>query len=158
MSENGELQFVRFTQPALFSLIPRYLFEQVAETDKTLIVENVYKYGPELITSPSTFFYGIISPKDNKIVGILWCMVNVLTNQLVGTYMSLDKEYQWQGILKQFKELAKLLCNTCGLSETYQLYTLYPGVAEKFGGKESKCKIYEFSTTESITNGIEGEK
>lgn len=153
MNENGELELVRITQPALFSLIPRYLFEQVAEVDDILIVENVYRYGPEAVMSPSVFFYGIVAPKDNKIVGFLWGGVNLLTNQLGFTYMSLDKKYQGHDILKQFKELAKFICDTYKLSAVYQLYTLHPAIAERFKGKESKIKIYDFNCAESIDEG-----
>lgn len=139
----------------MFLLIPRKLFDQLAEVDDTLIVKNVYKYGPEAIMSPSVFFYGIIAPRDNKIVGFLWGGVNLLTNQLCFSYMSLDKKYQGHGILKQFKELAKFICETYKLSPTYLLYSLHPLIAERFGGRESKCKIMEFDSKELENSNVE---
>lgn len=142
--ENGELQFVRFTQPEMLSLIPKELWEQVAEVDDTLILENVYKFGPIMLKNPFSFFYGIID--DSKIVGFFWANVDVFTNRLNVFYMSLDKKYQQDGIVSKFKGLIKSICNRHKLSAIYQVYSLHPRIAERYGGTESKCKIMEYNT------------
>ena len=150
-NKNGELEFVRFTQPAMFSLIPRELFEQVAETDESFIVENALRFGPESLLNPATFFYGIISSEENKIVGFLWGGINLLTNQFGFTYASLNKNYQWNGILKQFLGLAKFICETYKLSPIWHTYTIHPRVMERLKGRESPIKIYEFDCNDTIT-------
>lgn len=143
MMENGELQPVRFTQSAMFNLIPKELWRQVAETDDTLILENVYRFGPAMLATPFTFFYGILD--DDKVVGFFWSNIDVFTNRLNIYYMSIEKKYQQNGIVPKFKELAKFICDTYNLSAIYQVYSLHPKIAKRYGGKESSCHIMEFN-------------
>ena len=94
-----DLQFVRLTQPEQFNLIPRELFEQVKKKDPDIIVDNLYKFGPQQLLSNLNFIYVMVDGKS-KIKGILWAGVNDFTNNLEVSILSVDKEYQNNGACK----------------------------------------------------------
>jgi len=142
--EKKELEFVRFTHAAMFSMIPPELFEQLP--DDTLIVENAYRYGPRMISLPETYFYACIDPDIQKVVGFIWCYRDMLTNQLNATYCSALKEYQRQGIIEKFFLLMKQVIDENKMSPTLIWFSLFPKTTEAYGGKKSKCTAYEFNT------------
>lgn len=100
--EFSELKFVRITQPEQFSLVPRYLFEQVKGSDYK--IDRLYQFGPLLLASPLTFFY-VLAVKEQlengcaPVKGILWAEINPFYENLEAHIFSIDKEYQHNGAM-----------------------------------------------------------
>src|SRR3990172_4121878 len=142
--ETKDLQFVRFTQPAMASLIPRKLFEQLVEADEHLTLESLIPMAAAQMSNPNTFFFGVIDPETQGVIGFLWSVKDGLRNRLVVFWMSVLPEYQNDGILHRFLILCKDVCIRAKLDRTVELYSLHPPIPERYGGVPSKTKIYEF--------------
>jgi hypothetical protein len=138
------LKFVRLTEPAQFSLIPRRLFEQVKGTDN--ITERIYQFGPVALASPLTFLYVLAEEKQLKdgyapVKGILWAEINPLNETLTINVLSLDKEYQGNGIVdKAYEEILKKIQQTERLKKM-EMLTTRPEVYEKKHGWRRSDKI-----------------
>jgi hypothetical protein len=142
-----DLQFIRFTQPAMASLIPQKLFEQLVEADEQLTLDALIPMAAAQMSNPNTFFFGIVDPETRGIVGFLWAVKDALRNRLVVFWMSILPEYQQNGILHKFFEVCKGIVDRLKLDPTIELYSLHPGIPERYGATPGKTKIYEFDTT-----------
>ncbi|KKM00702.1 hypothetical protein LCGC14_1801790 [marine sediment metagenome] len=143
-----DLTFIRLTQPDQFRLIPPELFEQVKE-DPDVIVENLYKFGPEQLNSQLTFLYIMVDPED-KTKGVLWAGVNEFTNILEVSILSVDKEYQDGKSPKIVLEFLQKLQKILNLSKIRFMTTRgknytdkYKRVYKEIGLKESNILILE---------------
>ena len=139
----SDLKFVRLTEPEQFSLIPRYLFEQVKGFD--FKIERLYQFGPILLASPLTFLYALADKESSLIKGILWAEVNPFNEDVNAHTFSIDKEYQnrngdamREGI-KKIEEIRDME-NLTGKIVTS---TIRPKAFEKAGLKKSKRVIME---------------
>lgn len=149
MKTFDELQFVRITDPNMFSLIPRKLFDQVKGSEYK--IDRIYQFGAMLLASPLTFFY-LLLDKDHQIGGILWAEMNPLDDQIKVHAFSVDKEYQ-QNLSGKFKlnsralktalELLRKLQKDHGLDSKIEIVTLRPRAYEKAGWKRSKKCLME---------------
>ena len=144
-----DLQFVRLTQPDQFNLIPRELFEQVETKDPDVIVDNLYKFGPQQLLSNMNFIYVMVDDKS-KIKGILWAGVNDFTNNLEVSVWSVDKEYQNSGAGKTSLEFLQDIQKKHKLNKIRFMTTRgknyidkYKRVYKKQGLKESDVVILE---------------
>lgn len=141
-----KLQVVRFTQPAMASIIPPILFEQLVEVDEGVRLDVLVRTAGDSMAHPQTYFFAFIDPEQNKVVGFLWTIHSLLKNRLIVEYMSVLPEYQHNGIINRFFELCKELVIRLKLDPTLELFSLHPGIPERYGAIPSKTKIYEFDT------------
>lgn len=110
----SDLKFVRLTQPEQFSLVPRYLFEQVKRKDWD--VEDLYKYGPAFMEGIFNFFYVLAERKQIEegcapVKGILWTTIDPVTRIMCVNIFSIDKEYQkpqGQALVGALEHLSKV--------------------------------------------------
>jgi len=141
-----DLQFVRFTQPTMVSLIPQNLFEQLVEADEQLTLEALIPMAAAQMANPNTFFFGIVDPETRGIVGFLWAVKDALRNRLVVFWMSILPEYQQNGILHKFFEVCKGIVDRLKLDPMIELYSLHGNIAEAYGATPSRTTIWEFDT------------
>ncbi len=144
--EAKNLTIVRFTQPAMVSIIPPILFEQLVEVDKGVRLEALIETAAGGMANPQTYFFGFVDPEQNRIVGFLWTIHSLLKNRLVVYYMSTLKEYQGHNILGRYFELCKGLVTRLKLDKTLELYSLHANIAKAYGAIASKTTIWEFDT------------
>ena len=151
----SDLKFVRLTQPEQFSLVPRYLFEQIKGSD--FKIDRLYQFGPMLLASPLTFFY-ILAEKEQlekgyaPAKGILWVEINPLDDQIKIHAFSIDKEYQ-QNMNGDFQHDSEALKTTLdflrklqkenNLSNKIEIVTLRPRAYQKAGWARSKKILME---------------
>ncbi|KKN24782.1 hypothetical protein LCGC14_0891460 [marine sediment metagenome] len=137
------LEFIRLTDPGLFSLIPPELFEQAKGSN--FKIDKLYEFGPLLLASPFTFFYAMTDPESHKIKGIFWAEISPLTEHLAVHALSISKDAQKNGNLKEMVEFTENLAKEQGLTKI-QMLTRRPEVYEKkFGFKKSEKIIMEKS-------------
>jgi hypothetical protein len=86
-----ELQFVKLAIP---KLIPRHLIEALKGLSFT--PEQFYHYQDMAKGNEGNILRALIN-KTKKIVGFLWCEVNVLDGSLFVNSFSIDKEYWGKG-------------------------------------------------------------
>ncbi len=151
----SDLKFVRLTQPEQFSLVPRYLFEQVKGA--TFKIDRLYQFGPILLASPLTFFYVLAEREQLEkgrapVKGILWAEINPLDDQIKVHAFSIDKEYQQNmngdfqyssEALKATLEFLRGIQKEQGLSEKIEIVTLRHRAYEKAGWRKSKKILME---------------
>ncbi len=97
------LEFIRLSHPDQFKLIPRELFEQVRDNDPDVILENIYKHGPEQLSNADNFIYVMVDDKPS-VKGVLWAGINAFSEILEVSILSVDKEHQNNGACKQSLE------------------------------------------------------
>jgi hypothetical protein len=141
-----DLKFVRLTQPQLFTLIPRYLFEQVKGA--SFIIERVYELGPAALANPLTLLYVLAEKKTGRIKGVLWAEVNLFNDNLVVHVYSVDKEYQGNGTLAKGLEFIRLVLKGTSVDKI-QMSTNRPKAFErKQGWSPSEQTIMELDLWE----------
>jgi len=145
------LKFVRIFTPMH---IPKYLIEQIK--DRNYEVDKWYEYqeticmrqtpeGP--IINPLSMLY-VIADSDNKVVGMLWCDVEILSKSLVVQIFSMDKDYWYKGkAVKLGADKAKEIARECGFKKIIWL-TSYPKHYERYGFKKSRITCMEWDLTE----------
>ena len=145
----SDLKFIRLTQPEQFALIPRRLFEQVAEKDPDVIIENLYKFGPMQLTCDTTFLYVMVDG-ESKIKGVLWAGVNDFSEILEVSFLSVDREYQNSDACKVSLEFLQQIQKKHGLRKIRMMTKRgknykdkYERVYKKQGMKESDIVIME---------------
>jgi N-acetylglutamate synthase-like GNAT family acetyltransferase len=150
MSEDVNFDTLRFIRVFTPMHVPKDLIEQVR--DREYEVEDWYKYqeiiclrqtdaGPQL--NPLSMLY-VIADEGNKVVGMLWCEVHVLSKTLVIQTFSMDKKYWNKGkavtlLSKKAKEIAK----GCNLKKIAWV-TNYPQHSLRYGFKRSKGVVMEW--------------
>lgn len=134
-----DLKFVRIDKPDLFYLIPRRLFEQVKE--HTFNIDKVYQLAPTFIKNPLTRFY-VLADQESVIKGILWAYVNLLSERIQVSILSIDKEYQFDNALEKTLEFIK---SWQGKDEnlTIEIITSRSHAYERNGWKQSKRVLME---------------
>ena len=86
-----ELKFVRLTDPSNTDLIPRYLIDQAKDKDFT--TERFYAIAPLLVANRFNIV-GLFVDNNKNVKGFLWVTINILSEQLYVSVISIDKEYQ----------------------------------------------------------------
>lgn len=149
-----KLRFIRIFTPVH---IPKYLIEQVRDRDYDVdawfkyqesICVNVSPEGTRL--NPLSMLY-VIADEDNKVVGMLWCEVEVLESKLIVQTFSMDKSYWLKGraveiVSKKIKEIIKEF----NLKKIIWC-TNYPKHSERYGFKRSKSVLMEYVEDEKET-------
>jgi len=143
-----KLRFIRVFTPMH---VPKELIEQVR--DREYEVEDWYKYqeviclrqtdqGPQL--NPLSMLY-VIADEGNKVVGMFWCEVDVLSKTLVIQTFSMKKEYWNKGrAVTLAADKAKEIAKECSLKKIVWI-TNYKRHSLKYGFKQSKGTIMEWT-------------
>jgi len=134
-----DLQFVRLDKPGLMRFVPRRLFEQVK--GHTFNIDKIYEYADAFLVNPSNRIYALVDNKS-KTRGILWAYVNLLTETIQVSILSIDKEFQFDNALEKTLEFIK---SWMGEDKKLKIecITARPGAYEKAGWKRSKRIILE---------------
>lgn len=156
MSKISDLKFTRITDPDMFQLVPRYLFEQIDGLDKEAI-DLIYNMGASVLTIPlirekrlvriaNPFVWIVVlSNSDHKIKGFLWFDINVIEKHIFIKIFSVDKEYQSTSNAVS-KELTDYIFSL-PIDEKYKGRILaqnaHPKAAERHGWKRSKNVLIE---------------
>lgn len=143
-----DLKWVRLFAPIS---IPKYLIEQIKHRDYT--VENFFRHqelnclienesGPSL--NPFSHLYALVN-EENLVKGVLWFVVDELSNNMIINIFSVDNEY-WGGghIMKKVTDHVKQLLKKLKLNKVYWM-TRYPKHAERHGFTVSKDVLMEYS-------------
>lgn len=146
------LRFIRVFTPMH---VPKELIEQVR--DRTYEVEDWYEYQNEIcvhqtpngpVLNPFSMLY-VIADAGNKVVGMLWCVVDTLSKTLVIQTFSMDKKYWCKGkavVLAEKK--GKEIARECKLKRVVWC-TRYPRHSERYGFKRSKSTLMEWIDEEN---------
>lgn len=143
----SDLKFVQINTPGtetwiidqMFRSIPRELFEQIKDVDFN--IDLLYQYPSKFISGVNTRFYVLVD-EDEKIKGILWAFINMLTEAIDVHILSIEKEYQYSDALKVTLEFVK---SWMGNNENLkiQCITKRPNAYRRAGWKDSKSVILE---------------
>lgn len=142
----SDLKFVRLTQPEQFSLVPKYLFEQVKGSE--FDVDRLYQFGPIFLASPFTFFY-ILAEREQlekgcaPVKGILWAEINPFNGDIYAHTFSVDEKYQNNGAMAGGIEKLREIRNIEKLTGKIVATTTRPKAFEKAGLKKSKRIVME---------------
>lgn len=129
-----DLQFIRVTEPSVFKLIDRSLFEQIK--DDPFNIDRIYELAPILVKNPNMMIYGLA--ENFKVRGVLWANIDVLTDTVKVFVLSVEKEYQFDDAIAKTVEFIK----TWG-DMKIEFVTTRPKAFEKAGMKRSKKIIME---------------
>lgn len=103
MFEFNELKFVKFEASDLFE-VPEYLFEQVP--GKSWTVKRLYKFAPTFLINSSHRFWTLVDDKG-LVKGVLWVVIDLLSQKLNVIVFSVDKEYQGRSALKGARDFLR---------------------------------------------------
>lgn len=141
------LKFVLINSPGtspeiidmVFRRIPRELFEQVKDVEFN--IDLLYKVPSGFINKANTRFY-VLTDNEDKIKGILWAYINILTEKIQVNFLSVDKEYQFSDAIEKTLEFVR---SWQGENENLkiQIVTLRPHAYEKAGFEQSKQILME---------------
>ncbi len=145
--EFEDLKFVSINNPGtspeildmVFRRIPRELFEQVKDIEFN--IELLYKTPSSFIGNLNTKFY-VLTDDEDKIKGILWAYINVLTEKIQVNILSIDKEYQFGDAIEKTLEFIKSWQGK-GENLKIQIITTRPHACRKNGWKNSKHALME---------------
>lgn len=154
-----DLKFVRITDPQVFAIIPRSLFEQIKEINSDTI-DMIYKNAADIMMVPILNDKGVIVwnlPKQNvwiavlhdishQIKGFLWASFNSIEKCIYIQACALDKEYQLNNgaVTKKGVEYLRSLPIPDDIKANIRMATIKPKAFEKSGWKRSKKILMEF--------------
>ncbi len=143
----SDLKFVRINSPGtspeiidmVFRRIPRELFEQVKDVEFN--IDLLYKSPSGFLNKANTMFY-VLTDNEDKIKGVLWAYINILTEKIQVNILSIDKEYQFSDALEKTLEFVR---SWQGKDENLkiQIITTRPHAYEKAGLVKSKQILME---------------
>lgn len=141
------LRFVRLMDASYIHIIPKHLFEQVE--GRSWSVDRFYKYAPAILSSGTNCFWALVD-EDNSIKGILWVVIDILSQKLNVIVFSVDKEYQHESdlemardFLRQYIEDFNKTENGITLKETINWVTTDPDKFDDIGGRLPKTVMVE---------------
>ncbi len=103
-----------------FSLIPRYLVDQVKDKDWT--TDRFYELAEMILGSPFTLL-GVFADKEHTVKGFLWATINPLSMCIHVQVLSIDKEYQGKGIQSETMNILKGIGKKNGIDKIKWLAT-----------------------------------
>lgn len=134
-----DLTFIRLDKPGLLRFVPKRLFEQVR--DRTFNIDKIYELESSFITNPTVRLYAMVD-EDSVTRGVLWAQVNVITETIQVSLLSIDKEYQWDNALEKTLEFVRSWMSK-DENLKIEFISTRPKAYEKFGFKPSKRIILE---------------
>jgi len=142
-----DLTFVRVIDPNIFALIPQYLFEQVE--GRSWSVERLYKFAPLFLTNDSNCFW-VLENKEKVKKGVLWVVIDVLSEKLNVIVFSVDEEYQDTNYLKSARDFLRQFIKDFNgiegeikIKETINWVTSRPELFDEIGGRRPKTIMVE---------------
>lgn len=151
MSDEKDIKDLRWVRVFTPIHIPKYLIEQIKHRDWK--VEDYVKYheinclnegetGPTL--NPFSHLYVLVNA-ENITKGFLWFTVEPLSKDIVIQNYSIDKEYWGKGkAVEKLADHIKFIKKKANLNKVYWI-TNYPKHSEKYGFKQSKSILMEYS-------------
>lgn len=131
---------LKFVKIHSLDQVPRYLFDQIRDRD--FDIDRLYKWAPVFLKNPVNLF-GAFIDKSESVKGIMWTSFNPITNKLMVHILSIDREYQGKGILKEVDGILKKLMKNVD-AEAVTGSTIRPmGFERTMGFKKSKTVIME---------------
>lgn len=147
MPDFNDLRFVQINNPGtspevidmIFRRIPKVLFEQVKDIEFN--IELLYKAPSRFINGVNVRFY-VLTDDTDVIKGILWASVNLLTEKIQISILSVEKEYQFSNAIEKTLEFIR---SWQGENENLkiQIMTTRPSAYEKAGFVKSKQVLME---------------
>lgn len=130
-SKGTNLTFIPINDPLL---IPEYLVEQMK--DREFEVEKFYQVMPLMMKNPFLIF-GAFANRNDEVKGFLLGAVSPLDKWLYVNMLSIDKEYQGKGIIKESLGILKKVVKAHELNGIHMSSTR-PMAFEKEGFIRSK--------------------
>lgn len=124
----------------------RELFEQVK--GRSWSVDRLYKYAPSIFSNPSTWAWKLVDGNE-AVRGVLWIVIDVLSEKINVIVFSVDKEYEDGSIegarkfLDSFRKSFNAMEDDIELKEKINWVTSEPEVIENMGGKQPKTILME---------------
>ena len=153
------LKFVRVFTPMH---IPKILIEQIK--DREYEVDDWYKYQESISVrktdngmqlNPLSLLF-VITDEGNKVVGMLWCEVDMLGKTLVIQTFSMDKKYWGRGkAVSLLSNKAKEIAKECKLKNIMWI-NAYPKHSERYGFRRSRSVLMEWKEENNIKEEDDG--
>lgn len=150
-----ELKWIRIFTPIH---IPKYLIEQIKDRDWS--VDDYIKYhelnclsekNGQQTLNPFSHLYVLVN-KDNVTKGFLWFSIDALTKDICIQNYSIDKEYWGKGrAVEKLADHIKFIKKKANLNKIYWI-TNYPKHSQKYGFKQSKSVLMEFTEEQDGKN------
>ena len=142
-----ELKFIKITSPDIFRLIPKHLFEQIG--GRSWQVDRLLKMNPLSLISGCNYFWVLVN-NDSEVKGILWAVIDVLSEKLNVIAFEIDEEYQCESDIEmalQFLRSAikefNLLDSGTVLKDKINWVTNDPEKFKQFGGAMPETVLIE---------------
>lgn len=127
-----------------FSLIPRYLLDQISPR----MWDDTDRFYSVLCSVPPIFWkmnlVGVFADHDHVIKGFMWFTADAVSKKLECKMISVDREYQNRGVLKEAADIAKKLMKEVKANGII-ISTTAPKVFERYGFKVSPLVNMELS-------------
>ena len=162
MSDEKEIQDLRWVRVFTPIHIPRYLIEQIK--DREWNVDEYMKYheincltqgenGPVL--NHFSHLYVLVD-NDNITKGFLWFTIEPLSKDIHIQNYSINKEYWRKGrAVEKLSDHIKFIKKKANLNKIYWI-TNYPKHSQKYGFKQSKSILMEYSEDKDDGKDIHG--
>jgi len=146
-TEKQPLQFVRVFDAGALSRVPRRLFDQVK--GRSWRVERLYRLAPLFLGSNTTVFW-VLEDEDQTVKGVLWAVLDILSEKLNVIVFSIDQEYRdtcnvrtardfLRAYIREFNAIAR----QTKLKETINWVTAEPHILREIGGWIPKTIMME---------------
>lgn len=143
-----DLRWVRIFTPIH---IPRYLIEQIKEKDwkvdefiKYHEINCLHEVEGQQVLNPFSHLYVLVN-EENITKGFLWFTIEPLTKNIIIQNYSVDSDYWFKGrAVEKLADHVKYIQKKGKLGKIYWI-TNYPKHSEKYGFKQSKSILMEFS-------------
>lgn len=117
-----------------FSLIPRYLLEQVKDKEW----DDTDRLYAALCSVPPVFWkmniVGVFADHDHMIKGFMWLVADTVSRKLDCRLLSVDPEYQNKGIIKEAADIARKIAKEVQAAGV-TVSTSTPKAFEQYGFK-----------------------
>lgn len=126
--------------------VPKYLFEQVK--GRSWRIERLYKLAPSLFVNCANRFWVLVND-EQAVKGVLWVVIDALSEKLNVIVFSVDKEYQENSLegardfLRQFIKDFNESNDGIKLSEKINWVTAQPEIFSEIGGQLPKTVLVE---------------
>jgi len=130
-----------------FNLIPKYLFEQIE--GRSWSVERLCKFAPTLLVNDASRVWKLVNG-EQETKGVLWAVIDILSEKLNVIIFSVDEEYQSNGSLKNTRDFLRQFIKDFNkidgelkLKEKINWITARPEMFDEIGGQRPKTIMME---------------
>jgi len=132
--------FVRVVDLAVFRRIPRRLFEQVR--GRSWSVDRLYEFAPVFLADETNNYFWIFE-SDRRIEGILWAVIDALSEKLNVIVCSGIVPEDAHRFLRRFTKDFNAANSGIALKEKINWLTTQPEMFNKMGGNALKTVMVE---------------